>query len=179
MIEWVISDSHYFHRRIVEFEGMRAAWGLDSVSMTDHMIKAWQSTVRDGDTVLHLGDFALGTRDQIAACRKALPGRIILVLGNHDRSAKAMRSFGIDEVYTRYEFDVDGWGHVICRHNPSNFTLADATAANVLLHGHLHSNKMPAHVPIEVRAKAICCSVEALNNPGPVALETVLSSLSE
>jgi len=105
--DFVISDTHLMHRRIVEYEPMRAAWGSDAISMTEHMIDAWQRTVQPHQVVLHLGDFAFGNLAQITEMRARLPGRVILVLGNHDRSAKAMKSCGFDIVTTMHEFYVD------------------------------------------------------------------------
>ena len=105
--DFVISDTRYMHKRIVEYEPMREAWGADATSMTERMIAAWRATVQPHQVVLHLGDFAFGSIAQITELRARLPGRIILVLGNHDRTAKSMKSCGFDIVTTMHEFYTD------------------------------------------------------------------------
>ena len=50
------------------------------------MIKNWNSVVGLNDTVIHLGDFAMGrvTKKEIAETVMALNGDIIFIEGNHD-----------------------------------------------------------------------------------------------
>ena len=76
------SDTHFGHQRAAEIRGYR---GPDAVSrMNDDLIDAWNSVVGRGDTVYHLGDFALGPKVEWPCIRARLNGTIVLVLGNHD-----------------------------------------------------------------------------------------------
>lgn len=52
--------------------------------MDDHIIKIWNETMKTGDTVYFLGDFAFGKPDEIKKYRAQLKGKIHLILGNHD-----------------------------------------------------------------------------------------------
>jgi len=99
------SDNHFFHTNILDYchrpfstvEDMNAA-----------MLERWNETVKPGDLVYHLGDFAMGPVENVGRIRQQLNGRIILLLGNHDRSARAMLEQGIDEVYKTLELDIGG-----------------------------------------------------------------------
>lgn len=85
---WIISDTHFNHSNICNFEPNRLKKMLeDDFEDTDDghnkwLIKNWNSVVKEDDLVLMLGDFAWkGIQDIIPE----LNGRIILILGNHDR----------------------------------------------------------------------------------------------
>ena len=61
--------------------------------MNREMIARWNVAVRPEDTVYHLGDFALGKSSEWPAFLQQLnDAKKILILGNHDRSARQMRS---------------------------------------------------------------------------------------
>ena len=97
--------------------------------MDDTMIRKWNYCVKPGDTVYHLGDFALTSRRREQEIFDELNGHKIIILGNHDRGANAMASIGW-EVYKEpliLYHDV-GWyddliatypSHVILSHYPS------------------------------------------------------------
>jgi calcineurin-like phosphoesterase family protein len=96
---WIISDTHFGHKTILEFEPSRdTKMKLDG--FTDHtewLIHNWNKTVSSDDLVLHLGDFAFNNIQEIAP---KLNGRKILILGNHDRSGT--------QTYNDFEFVLRG-----------------------------------------------------------------------
>ena len=59
---WIISDTHFGHKNILEFEPCRLnpmrIDGYDAHEHEEWIIENWNNTVKPGDTVLHLGDFA-------------------------------------------------------------------------------------------------------------------------
>lgn len=75
--------------------------------MNREMVQLWNETVSPGDTVYHLGDFALASADRIEELLAGLNGYKILILGNHDRSAKRMVELGFNEAYKEAEHE--GW----------------------------------------------------------------------
>lgn len=164
---WVISDTHLGHANILQYCPWRQQWARTIAEHDAAIISAWQAVVGPDDWVLHLGDLALGERQRLPMLRRALPGRIALIRGNHDRSALAMRSAGFDLVLPAavVEIGADRW---YCRHDPAAFTDAEAQAATRLLHGHCHGNGYCDKVPAEVRALARDCSLDALRVVGPV-----------
>jgi len=60
------------------------------------LINNYNAAVRDTDICYFLGDFAMGTVDQIKSIVDQLNGTKVIVLGNHDRGAAAMVRCGFD-----------------------------------------------------------------------------------
>lgn len=78
---WVISDTHFNHYNIVH----RFGRPFESVNhMNEHMIERWNSVVKPGDKVYHLGDFAMGPKDEHYKFITRLNGKKRLIVGNHD-----------------------------------------------------------------------------------------------
>lgn len=76
------SDTHLGHANINSFAGRP----FESVSHADEMlIQRWNSVVRPGDYVYHLGDVALGQLDVSLPKLARMNGHKILIPGNHDR----------------------------------------------------------------------------------------------
>ena len=85
-MEYITSDLHLFHDR----EFIYKPRGFNSEEeMRETYIKQWRKTVKDNDDIYNLGDFCLGTdKDKIRNLISSLPGRIHLIIGNHDTDAK-------------------------------------------------------------------------------------------
>jgi calcineurin-like phosphoesterase family protein len=70
--------------------------------MNTALLHAWRSTVKNGDTIINLGDVSLKlSKEYLASVIQRLPGHKILVMGNHDRK-KPVRWWldaGFNEVY--------------------------------------------------------------------------------
>ncbi|WP_051640847.1 metallophosphoesterase family protein [Thiomicrorhabdus sp. Milos-T2] len=80
---WIVSDTHFYHFNINKYEPSRLkAMSKAGFNEPDEfLIYQWNSVVKPGDLVLHLGDFS--TKKGFDVIQK-LNGRIILILGNHD-----------------------------------------------------------------------------------------------
>jgi calcineurin-like phosphoesterase family protein len=77
------ADQHFCHEAVIRMCG-RPFFSVDD--MNRGMIEAWNSVVRDDDTVWHLGDFAFkGKPGAIRAVFDQLAGTKCLVRGNHDK----------------------------------------------------------------------------------------------
>ena len=181
--DWIISDTHFGHVRIVEYEPIRKTWCDGTVEgMTEALIAAWQRVVQPHHRVLHLGDFAMGPKARWAEMRARLPGQITLIRGNHDPEpgSKHWDLLRPIEVADELEFDHPQLGRVLCAHDPSVFSAEDADRFDVLLHGHLHSGHHRDNVPESIRAKCICASVERLpSQPAPLPFDLLLSLRTE
>lgn len=126
MAVYVTADHHFGHAPIIRY----CARPFESVEEMDtEMARRWNAVVSPCDTVVHLGDFALASRERIAELVSALNGKKILVLGNHDRSRTAMLDCGFDEVY-KDEYIHNG---VRCVHDPKG-----AHPGEITLAGHVH-----------------------------------------
>lgn len=67
--------------------------------MDETMIKLWNETVSKSDTIIHLGDFGLGSKEYIKSIVERLNGKKILVIGNHDNwSEQFYRDIGFHTV---------------------------------------------------------------------------------
>jgi len=91
---YLISDTHFNHKNIIKY----ANRPFDTIEkMNEAMIKKWNKTVSNKDTIYHLGDFAFGNKEQIIEIVGRLNGRKILIKGNHcKKSSKWYIECGFD-----------------------------------------------------------------------------------
>lgn len=93
---FVIADTHFNHENIIKYCNRPFA---SVEEMDETMIKNWNETVSNKDTILHLGDFGLGNKEYIASIVKRLNGKKILIMGNHDNwSEQTYRDMGFHTV---------------------------------------------------------------------------------
>lgn len=77
------ADQHFCHHAVIAMCG-RPFYSVEDMNRS--MIEAWNSTVREGDTIWVLGDFAYkGKPLEIRAIFDQLAGRKCLIRGNHDK----------------------------------------------------------------------------------------------
>lgn len=101
----------------------------------------WNATVRPGDTVWHLGDFALRMPpDAVAALLMRLHGHKHLITGNNDPPAVAALP-GWASVQTYAETVVDETPLVLCHYAFRTWNGMAKGALN--LHGHSHGRLRP------------------------------------
>jgi len=125
---WVIADTHWGHSAIQKH--CRRPADVDS-----RIIKACQRLILPTDIVIHLGDVAFTFTD-LKQIMSSLPGRWILVRGNHDAHTLSWY------MGHGFEFACDSltMDRTYFTHKPSP-TLPEDCLVNV--HGHLH-NTVPA-----------------------------------
>jgi calcineurin-like phosphoesterase family protein len=68
---WIISDTHFYHENIGRYCSRPENW-------QELIIKNWNDQVAPGDTVLHLGDFALGKKTHFELLTGILNGKLFL-----------------------------------------------------------------------------------------------------
>lgn len=106
---FIISDTHFGHSNMIAYEPSRTfladlqsvsgGAGADIVNKVYHKLADnWNAVIGKNDTVLHLGDFVWGGRDNIRTWVNRLNGRIILIKGNHDRDASVYLELGIEVI---------------------------------------------------------------------------------
>ena len=133
MTEWVISDTHFGHYNIIGF----CSRPFQSLGhMDDAMVARWQGSVHPEDTIYHLGDVgkATGSYD-LAKVVARLPGRKVLVRGNHDKNPEAMRNLGFDVVCEEMTIRCNGVNFRMI-HKPQTMNFG----ADYVLHGHIHNS---------------------------------------
>lgn len=80
----LLSDSHFFHERIIQYCHRPFK---DENEMNDEMEKRWGIFVEPDDIMIYVGDLTAslkGRRADLKALIGRLPGKKILVKGNHD-----------------------------------------------------------------------------------------------
>lgn len=81
MKEFFTSDTHINHKNIIPYTRPQ----FESVEeMNDAIVHLWNAVIQPGDTVYHLGDFAMGQKVLWPEHRALLNGNIHLIRGNHD-----------------------------------------------------------------------------------------------
>ena len=68
---WVISDTHFGHKNVIKYDNRPFQ---DVAAMDEALIKNWNSVVKPGDTIYHLGDFAFSSEDKVCEVLERLNG---------------------------------------------------------------------------------------------------------
>lgn len=120
----------------------------DVKHMNEEMIRRWNEVVTPQDTVIHLGDFAMGPKTEHKKFFDCLNGyKIVLIRGNHDPSIPKLERAGI-EVYNSLELEEDG-NKLFLQHIPvfdesglqlkyQKSLLNLPPECDYVLHGHVH-----------------------------------------
>jgi len=126
---WFTSDLHFGHRNVMTY--CNRPW-KDIDEMTQGIIKIWNSTVKEGDTVYVLGDFSLNPKWS-STIVPLLKGNKILIPGNHDScyefppkeiNEKTVRESREKYRRRRERYIQDGWQFI---HQTLTIRLKDGT----------------------------------------------------
>lgn len=155
---WLISDTHFGHKNILNFTDSRTGKLIrgDRFTDVDHMnetmIQNWNSVVKPEDTVYHLGDVFFGNKQDFQRLWSRLMGRKRLILGNHDDAAFFLKYGLVEKVTVWKELHEHG---LLLSHIPLDPTqlyryrhgapVNDHAGKEMLLnvHGHIHQNPSP------------------------------------
>ncbi len=151
MSVFFLADTHFGDETILRYENRPFA----SVEEMDReLVRRWNETVKDGDTVFHLGDFSSLGEEEDRELLSKLRGNKVLVLGNHDRhrTPEAWRSLGFQEAVP---WPLVWEGFYILSHEPL-YVNRNMPYANVF--GHVHGN--PAYR--DASPHSVCVSVERI-----------------
>lgn len=136
MTIWFTSDTHFGHANIIKFVGrpFKSAEEMDEI-----IIERWNERVRPGDSVYHLGDFALmqKTTAEVEAYVKRLRGQKFLIQGNHDHK-RTRKAKGFQEVTPYKEIGV-GDQRIILMHYAMK-VWNRSHHGSWQLHGHSHGS---------------------------------------
>jgi calcineurin-like phosphoesterase family protein len=122
---YLLSDSHLNHEKI-------KTYCVRPDDFTERIDKNVRQTVKDTDTLIHLGDVGIHHPEVFMKTVAAWPGKKILVRGNHDQKSC---SYYMDN---GFDFACDALIYRSCwlTHKPASF-LPEGTHLNI--HGHLHN----------------------------------------
>ena len=169
---WITSDTHYNHANILNFKDAngRPTRHFTSIDeMNETMIDRWNSVVKPGDKVYHLGDVVFGDDKEgwMKQHWNRLKGRKRLVVGNHDNVKMLARGSWFDKVDLWRMFPEFG---LMLTHVPVHpSTLGEShrfgEVEMINVHGHIHQNPSPD-------GPYRCVCVEQINYT-PVNLEEI------
>jgi calcineurin-like phosphoesterase family protein len=163
-----VSDTHFGHRRILDYCPKSRGWLGDIETHDEYLIQAWNERVRPGDLVYHHGD--------VAFCKNAedflrrLHGQKHLIIGNHDRGMSHVKAAGLwRSVRDLRLVRQDKQAFVLC-HFPL-LVWEEKQRGAIMLHGHCHAT-LPAAVQAPVRRMDV--GVDTRADLAPWALEEIL-----
>jgi len=111
-LTWIIADTHFYHANIGRYCNRPDGW-------QDLIIENWNRFIQPGDTVFHLGDLALGKKEDTEALVPLLNGKLYLMRGNHDRRGLAFyQSLGITLVKDPFHMEHASGLHLVFLHRP-------------------------------------------------------------
>lgn len=143
---WVISDTHWNHANILKFtdrESGKPVRPFQSVhDMNETMVENWNSVVKPGDKVYHLGDVFFGSKEDFKVLWPRLNGRKRLIVGNHDDVKFLSAGAFFEKVMLWRKFE-----NLLLTHVPVHpSTLGEDRFSGkqmINVHGHIHQNKSP------------------------------------
>lgn len=170
---WVISNTHFGHANIIRHtERPFRTVG----EMNETLASNWNTTVRENDTVYHLGDFSGPPMNRrIEKIAESLHGPIVLIVGNHDRvTPRIATAFARVTRPQRLRTGVKDVPGVVLSHVPVHDAGTDEPGRIAVignLHGHIHQRTAPTP-----RHCNVCVEHTGYR---PIRLEEAIERLSE
>ena len=158
MTTFITSDNHFYHHNIIKFSYRPFR---NTNHMNETMIRNWNGIVKESDSTIHLGDFALSSFKNIRYTRNRLNGKIYIIRGNHDRTKNRMTDAGFIVLPNQYIIK-----NLIFTHQP----MPQVPKGFINIHGHIHEKFYDG--------RHINVSVEHTNYT-PVSLDSILHRANE
>lgn len=141
---WFISDTHFGHGNFLKFtrdDGTKIRPFDTTEEMDEYMIEKWNSVVKPGDKVYHLGDVVMNAK-KLNEYGSRLNGSPRLIIGNHDILERNSQYYTFFKKITMWRlFKEFGF---ICTHVP--LKKSSMRHAKVNVHGHIHERKMKSPI---------------------------------
>lgn len=164
---WFISDTHLNHANILKWDTSSRKNRFESIEhMNETILDNWNSVVKKGDIVYHLGDVFFGPKEDFLKMWPKFNGSKRLILGNHD-DAKFMSSGGLFKKILLWRVWHDKpllFTHIPVHEGSIHERIKEKGGINV--HGHIHDKPSP-------KGPYKCICAEQVNYT-PVNLEELL-----
>ena len=132
---WLTTDTHFGHANMVKLCHRPE-------DFEKRIIDNWYQVVQPEDIVIHLGDVTWHVKDYLDNVVAKLPGKKILVRGNHDeKSLMYYMKHGFDLAVDSLSMKYRGLD-ILFTHEPKIFHEHD-----INIHGHLHNNTLELSEP--------------------------------
>lgn len=173
MAIFLISDCHFNHNRILEYENITRPFSNIEL-MNQTLIDNWNQTISNEDIVYILGDFFMGEVQKIEPILNSLNyKKATLVRGNHDTDKRIViyESLGI-EVYDFKQIEYKGILFCMSHYPMWNEEMSKSITKNgkrsmIWCYGHVHSA-----APIGYENGSYHVGVDT-NNLAPVNIEDI------
>ncbi len=127
---FVTTDTHFGHRSLINKLQVRPS------DFEEKIIRNRRVMISEDDLFVHLSDVVIGTPDDWHSIIPDLPGRKILVRGNHDKkSPRWYMANGFDFCCSSITWEMFGF-KILLSHKPSFEGDFDLN-----IHGHLHGSR--------------------------------------
>lgn len=132
---FVTSDLHFFHKNIIKHcPKTRPYSSVDE--MNEALILYWNTLIGKNDVVFHLGDFSGGNWTKTAELISRLNGKIIFIIGNHDKVLRD--NLPKEDLHDYFELWVNKV-KVCMSHYPMT-CWNQAGRGSIMLYGHTHGS---------------------------------------
>lgn len=171
---WFISDLHLSHMKDFIYKKR----GFNSVGeMNETLIKNLELCVAPEDTLYILGDLVLCPIDEARELLARIPGKVIVIAGNHDTDARLALyeelgfkvMFGARLRYGKYHFFLSHYPTLSENDGEDYLTLA-----HINIYGHTHQDWLWS----SDRPFALCVCPEACNCC-PLEIKEIISHIKE
>ena len=145
---WITSDTHFSHNNILKFEtdGQSRGQLFKNIHhMNSELIDRWNSVVKQGDKVYHLGDVSMGNPATLGLIMNRLNGSKRLIVGNHD-DVKFLTKGGWFQKVMMWRIFKEH--NIVLSHVPLREDTFRKVEYNV--HGHIHYHNPPTKQHINV-----------------------------
>lgn len=159
--KFVISDTHFGHDKILQFEGDKRPFATVE-EHDEELISRWNVVVGKRDVVYHLGDVAFKQAHTLDRVMPKLNGIKKLIMGNHDTGAIERLQRYFVKIVSVMEDKENG---ILFSHYPVHPSQLEFRY-KYNIHGHTHSYEIDDNRYINV-----CCEHTGL---APVNLEELI-----
>jgi Predicted phosphoesterase or phosphohydrolase len=172
---WFISDTHWGHKNIIQYSNRPFASVED---MNEKLIENWNSLVKAGDIVWHLGDFSFQSYKDFVPTLLRLNGTINVVLGNHDqvieKHSQDLRRIKLNSIQNYAEIKVPGAPMIVMFHYGQR-VWNKSHHGSIHLYGHSHGSLPPFGKSVDV---GVDCK-EITHEYRPIHLDEVVAYMSK
>jgi len=160
-------DTHFGHTNIAGPDVSNWSSGFRNFKTTSEMdetlIRNWNTLVGQEDVVYHVGDFAFCGPDKALPILKRLNGKIHLILGNHDKTAKQLSNH-FASVSSYQEIIIEKQAIVLFHYPIESWN--GMHRGSWMIHGHCHF-----HLPVSEGRKIDTGVDNPMANYAPISFE--------
>ena len=156
---WIITDTHFGHENIKKYTGRPDGFEYSILKNTENIVK-------DGDVLIHLGDFSFGNDSYWHNLWRNIKGNKILIRGNHDKKSLTWyMENGWDMVVDEMLLNIYG-KRILFSHKP----ISDRGYFDLNIHGHQHNTVHHPETPMGEKNRLVFIE----HNYAPINLRSIV-----